>query len=50
LFCEQEFAHRLGALGALLAWSTFGSPIVWAIGMMAGGIACRHRREAHIVS
>jgi predicted membrane protein (TIGR00267 family) len=28
----------LGILGAALAWSTFGSPIVWALGMMAGGI------------
>ena len=28
----------LGALGALLAWSTFGSPIVWSIAMMTGGI------------
>lgn len=29
----------LGLLGALLARSTFGSPILWAIAMMAGGIA-----------
>jgi predicted membrane protein (TIGR00267 family) len=28
----------LGVLGALLAWSTFGSPMAWAIAMMAGGI------------
>ena len=28
----------LGVLGALLAWSTFGSPIVWSLAMMAGGI------------
>lgn len=28
----------LGALGALLAWSTFGSPVVWSIAMMTGGI------------
>jgi len=28
----------LGVLDALLAWSTFGSPTVWAIAMMAGGI------------
>jgi predicted membrane protein (TIGR00267 family) len=29
----------LGLLGAMLAWSTFGSPIVWAISLMAGGVA-----------
>jgi predicted membrane protein (TIGR00267 family) len=29
----------LGGLGALLAMSLFGSPLVWAIGMMLGGIA-----------
>jgi predicted membrane protein (TIGR00267 family) len=29
----------LGLLGAMLGWSTFGSPIVWAISMMAGGVA-----------
>jgi predicted membrane protein (TIGR00267 family) len=28
----------LGGLGALLAWSTFGFPVIWAIGMMAGGV------------
>jgi VIT1/CCC1 family predicted Fe2+/Mn2+ transporter len=28
----------LGVFGALLAWSTFGSPVVWAVAMMAGGI------------
>jgi predicted membrane protein (TIGR00267 family) len=28
----------LGILGALLAWSTFGSPTIWAIAMMLGGV------------
>jgi predicted membrane protein (TIGR00267 family) len=28
----------LGVLGALLAWSIFGQPLIWAVAMMAGGI------------